>query len=157
MAKKKLQSYSERAIEESDVESESTSHQIFLTYGIVIPSCGYDQRVKIGSEVLSSTEIRGRLDKLTKRTRRNYSVNFICPEECERQSNADKFDGLAVIGRGIGGMDIYASQGSQKLVSGEGLAKVVNEGPQIIEDLKTLGFRNITTKDLYLFADFYFD
>ncbi|MBI2632470.1 hypothetical protein HYW75_05690 [Candidatus Pacearchaeota archaeon] len=142
--------YSDQSLSRSRIKGNYYLDLITLTYGILTPCSSWDHRVKVGSSIFSKDQMSQKLNDLSSKTKRAYTMEVINPEDFTKT----KFDGLAIIGRIIDGEKITTDNDSHKLVTQEKLVSLLNESEQIIKDLKRIGFRRIKARDLYLHSGY---
>lgn len=149
--KESLVDFVDSEVTSTDGSVESPNRAVMFIYGAITPCRMEDFRTQIGDRELSYDEVGNVVKQLSERKGREYSYGVI---ETER-GNSKEYKAIMVIGREIPALMNSGPQSADSLVKGQKLGSVVAEGEQIIEDLKSIGFKDITKEDLFLHASSY--
>lgn len=134
-------------VDSTDDSIELPDKAIVFGYGVVTPCRMGDYRTQIGDTELTYEEVDEIVAQLSERTGKHYFHSIICTERGDEEYKAIMF-----IGRDVPALMTSLPYSADSLVRSQKLETVVTEGDQIIEDLKSIGFKDITKEDLFLHA-----
>jgi len=151
--------FSETNIKRAGIRHEPQGWGISVNYGIVARACSWDDKVEVGDNVLEFDDFAKQLKALSKRTGRDYSVvHFLCSEDCSVDHDLpekERLNAVCIVGVVVPSLMYYRDQSHDGLVKGKKLQEIVANSQLIVNELKSLGFKDITTDDLYLHANAY--
>ena len=150
--------FSERNIEGAGVRHDPQGWGISVMYGIVTRASSWDHKVEIGNSVVEYSDLERQLEGLSERTGRDYTACILTSDEAPVDYNTpeeERLDATCTIGVAVPSIMHAQDQSHDGLVKGKTLQRILGESRLIIEDLKSLGFKDITPDDLYLHANAY--
>jgi hypothetical protein len=150
--------FSERNIEGAGIRHDPRGWGISTMYGIVTRAGSWDHKVEIGDSVIEYTDLERQLEGLSERTGRDYTACILTSDENPVDydvSEEERLDAVCTIGVDVPSIMQAQQQSHDGLVAGKTLQKIICQSGAIIDDLKSLGFKDIGVDDLYLHANAY--
>src|SRR3989344_3526124 len=149
--------FSKSNIQRAGIRHDSRGWGIAGLYGILTRASeqGNEECVEVGRRIIPVSTLEKELDQLSKVSKRTYQyLIFDGPPGVpraklrgDRAKLRGELETVCAIGVKVPSLMPAYDHG---LISHRNLREVIVMGPQIIMDLKSMGFKRITTADLYL-------